>query len=348
MANRANEPSGYAKQKLIFLRDMFAEHTDTDHGLIMKEIQDKVEREYGIRPDRKTIISDIDVLESYGLEIQRAAGGRKDYRLLKGEDDLNVMEVKILIDLIQSSRFLSPTISKKLIRKLEKLCSVHERKALKRKVIVPNRERSENANILYAMDSIHEAIEANKQIRFKYYGYDLDKKKFYHHWGNEYRVSPYALLYHEGVYTLIAIPAKDNRIRMYRVDHMEEVAISHADRLNHEVFDAIDLEEFANRTFGLSFKRYCDVTLNAHISLVDAVIDRFGMNVEFKPVSKEVFTFTVPVAVSPEFFGWVISFGGRMKIVSPMNVRLAIARAGSNGAHGHVSTSGIRVYYSGL
>ena len=348
MANRMNEPSGYAKQKLFFLREMFAEDTDADHGITMKEIQDKVELQFGIRPDHKTIISDIDALEGCNVEIQRAAGRRKDYRLLKGEDDLNVMEVKILIDLIQSSRFLAPSISKTLIRKLEKLCSIYERKTLNRKVIVPNRERSENTNILYAMNSIHEAIEANKQIRFKYYGYDLDKKKFYHHWGNEYRVSPYALLYHEGVYTLIAIPAKDNRIRMYRVDHMEEVTISHAERLNHEVFGAIDLEEFAYRTFGLSFKRYCDVTLNAHISLVDAVIDRFGMNVEFKPISKEVFTFTVPVAVSPEFFGWVISFGGRMKIVSPLNVRLAIARAGSNGAHGHVSTSGIRVYYSGL
>ena len=115
MANRSNEPSGYSKEKMLFLLDMFAEHSDTENGLRMVDIQDKVEREYGIRSDRKTIISDIDVLESYGVEIQRAAGGRKDYRLLKGKDDLNVMEVKILIDLIQSSRFLSPAISKRLM-----------------------------------------------------------------------------------------------------------------------------------------------------------------------------------------------------------------------------------------
>ena len=127
MANRSNEPSGYAKQKLFFLREMFAEHTDADHGITMKEIQDKVENQYGIRPDHKTIISDINALESCQVEIQRAAGRRKDYRLLKGKDELNVMEVKILIDLIQSSRFLSPAISKTLIRKLEKLCSGHER-----------------------------------------------------------------------------------------------------------------------------------------------------------------------------------------------------------------------------
>ena len=321
MANRSNEPTGYAKQKLLFLRDMFAEHSDTEHGLSMREIQTKVEQEYGIKPDRKTIISDIDVLESYGLEIQRATGRRKDYRLLKGKDDLNVMEVKILIDLIQSSRFLSPSISERLIRKLEKQCSIHERKTLHRKVIVPNRERSENTNILYAMNSIHEAIEADKQIKFKYYGYDIDKKKNYHHWGNKYRVSPYALLYREGVYTLVAIPAKDNRIRMYRIDHMEEVEMSHADRHEKAVFDAIDLEKIANGTFGSSYKQPCEVTLNAHVSLIDAIIDRFGMDVKLTLVEDNVCSFTVLVTPSPEFFGWVLSFGGRMKLISPISMR---------------------------
>ena len=193
---------------------------------------------------------------------------------------------------------------------------------MKRKVIVPNRERSENTNILYAMNSIHEAIESNKQIKFKYYGYDIDKKKTYHHWGNKYRVSPYALLYREGVYTLVAIPAKDNRIRMYRVDHMEEVEISHADRHEKAVFDAINLKEFANGTFGFSFKPQCEVTLNAHVSLIDAIIDRFGMDVKLTPVSDEVCSFTVPVTLSPEFFGWVLSFGGRMKLVSPSKAKM--------------------------
>jgi len=112
----------------------------------------------------------------------------------------------------------------------------------------------------------HAAIEANKQIRFKYYSYDMDKKKYYHHWGNEYRVSPYALLYREGIYTLLAIPAKDNQLRMYRVDHMEAVTISQATRLNPEVNDAINLEEFTNRTFGLFYKSHKEVTLHTHKS----------------------------------------------------------------------------------
>lgn len=129
-------------------------------------------------------------------------------------------------------------------------------------------------------------------------------------------MSPYALLYREGIYTLVAIPAKDNRIRMYRVDHMEEVEISHADRHEKAVFDAINLEEFANGTFGLSFKPQCEVTLNAHVSLIEAIIDRFGMDVKLTSVSDEVCSFTVPVTLSPEFFGWVLSFGGRMVLTS--------------------------------
>ena len=146
--------------------------------------------------------------------------------------------------------------------------------------------------------------------------------KTYHHWGNKYRVSPYALLYREGVYTLVAIPAKDNRIRMYRVDHMEEVEISHADRHEKAVFDAINLEEFSNGTFGFSFKPQCEVTLNAHVSLIDAIIDRFGMDVKLTSVNDEVCSFTVPVTLSPEFFGWVLSFGGRMKLISPSKAKM--------------------------
>ncbi len=154
----------YSKQKLLILKDIFEEETDTDHGIQMHQLQDVIESKFGTRPDRKTIVSDVDAMEDYGLEIQRATGGRKDYRLLKGKEELSLMELKLLVDLIQSSRFLSPDIAKKLIHKLGRLCSKHERKKLDRKVIVPNRERSENKNILYAMvhlkeQSSHLAVE---------------------------------------------------------------------------------------------------------------------------------------------------------------------------------------------
>ncbi len=307
----------YSKQKLLILKDIFAEETDSDHGIQMHELRNIIKEQFGTKPDRKTIVSDVDALENYGLEIQRATGSRKDYRLFKGKDDLDLMELKILIDLIQSSRFLTPSISKNLIRKLERLCSKYERKKLKREIIVPNREKSENASILYVMDSIHEAIETNKQIRFKYYDYDMNKEKYYHHWGNEYRVSPYALLYRDGIYMLIAIPAKDKHVRMYRVDHMESVTISYADRLNQEIFDSINTEEFVNGTFGMCWKTVREVTLLAHFSLVHAVMDKFGADIELKPENEEEFIFTVPVTYTPEFLGWVLSFGGRMKIVAP-------------------------------
>ena len=136
----------------------------------------------------------------YGLEIQRAAGRRKDYRLLKGKDELNLMEIKILINLVQSSRLLPQSSSEKLIRKLEKLCSIHERKKLKSQVTIINRNRAQNTQTIYAMDTIHEAIESDYQLRFHYFQYDTKKRQILTKNGREYRVSPYALIYHEDVY----------------------------------------------------------------------------------------------------------------------------------------------------
>lgn len=236
MANRSNEPTGYAKQKLFFLREMFAEHTDADHGITMKEIQDKVENQYGIRPDHKTIISNINALESCNVEIQRASGRRKDYRLLKGKDELNLMEVKILINLIQSSHLLSSTLADNLIRKLEKLCSKHERKKIKGHIVVANQNRAQNMQIMYAMDTIHEAIESDCQLRFNYFQYDIKKRQILTQDGKEYRVSPYALIYHEDVYYLLCVPHNKRTLTMYRVDRMLYVEKFNKEREHKEVF----------------------------------------------------------------------------------------------------------------
>lgn len=317
----------YSKVKLLALKRIFENETDTDHGLQMKELQEKIEKECHCKPDRKTICQDIDALEEYGIEIQRPSGRRFDYRLLKGKDDLNVMEIKLLIDTVQSSRFLSKNQSETLIRKLTLLCSIYERKKLNRKVIVPNRVKSMNKQVLYTMDSIHEAIEANKQIRFKYYTYSTDKTKQYHHDGREYRVSPFALLYHQDIYTLVAIPANDNRIRLYRVDRMEEMTISSAERKNKEIFDALNLDDLSNGTFGMTFRPQCMVTMTIHKSLSDEVMDRFGKDVVFNKINDDFFSIEVPVTLCSEFYGWVMSMSGRITITEPSKVKQCFRRA---------------------
>lgn len=155
MENRKNYMLNYSKVKLLFLKDLLIQETDSEHGLTMKEIQTRIDHQYKTRPDRKTIIKDIDALEDYGgIEIQRPSGRRMDYRVLKGENDLDLMEIKLLIDTVQASRFLSQKQSDALVRKLEHLCSKYEKKKLYHKVIVPNRAKSTNRQILYVMDDL--------------------------------------------------------------------------------------------------------------------------------------------------------------------------------------------------
>ena len=177
------------------------------------------------------------------------------------------------------------------------------------------------------MDEIHRAIESNKQIRFQYYGFDMYKKKEYHHFGNEYRVSPFALIYHQGLYTLIAIPARDTRIRFYRIDRMENVVVSRADRLHEEIFNEIDIDRFTSGTFGLHASEVRDVTLKCHKSLVDTIMDRFGADIPFTIVDEKHFEVTVPVVMNADFYGWVFSLGGRIVIMAPEKVRYRFENA---------------------
>lgn len=320
MANRSNEPTGYAKQKLFFLREMFAEHTDADHGITMKEIQDKVENQYGIRPDHKTIISNINALESCNVEIQRASGRRKDYRLLKGKDELNLMEVKILINLIQSSHLLSSTLADNLIRKLEKLCSKHERKKIKGHIVVANQNRAQNMQIMYAMDTIHEAIESDCQLRFNYFQYDIKKRQILTQDGKEYRVSPYALIYHEDVYYLLCVPHNKRTLTMYRVDRMLYVEKFNKEREHKEVFSRENIDKLSYGTFGDEIGNMEEVTLLVRHDLLDRVYDRFGLDVDVQRYDDKFALVTTSVVPNRAFFGWLVSLDDDVIIISPENV----------------------------
>ncbi|MBQ2930774.1 MAG: WYL domain-containing protein [Clostridia bacterium] len=320
MANRSNEPSGYAKQKLFFLREMFAEHTDADNGITMKEIQEKVKFQYGICPDHKTIISDINALEACNVEIQRAAGRRKDYRLLKGKDELNLMEIKILINLVQSSRLLPQSNSQKLIHKLEKLCSIHERKKLKGQVTITNRNRAQNTQMIYAMDTIHEAIESDCQLRFHYFQYDTKKRQILTHHGQEYRVSPYALIYHQDVYYLLCVPYKKDTLEMFRVDRMLTVETYNKERENKHIFTRENIDRLSSGTFGDVIGAMEEVSFLIRHNLLDRVYDRFGLDVNVQRYDDEFALVITSVVPNRAFFGWLVTMGDDVIIVSPENV----------------------------
>ena len=317
--------------KLLELKEILYENADENHGITMKDIQAKLMAACGTKPDVKTVYTDLNVLEDYGrekgLEILRPHGRETEYRLIRGENELSYIEIKMLIDTVQSSRFLTKKQSDTIISKLEQLCSVHERKTLNHKVIVANRSKSDNQHILYTMDSIHEAIEENKQIRFQYYGYNMRKEKEYHHYGKEYRVSPFAMIYRDGRYLLLAIPARDTRIRTYRVDRMVNVVVSHAERHNNEIFNSLNIEDYMNGLFGINVKKLVKVKLKCHKSLVDTILDRYGMDVPISILDEEHFSVTVAVDVNAEFIGWLVSLEKRVEVLEPKNVRNKICRS---------------------
>ena len=140
-------------------------------------------------------------------------------------------------------------------------------------------------------------------------------------------VVPFALIYHQGLYILVAIPAKDTRIRFYRIDRMENVVISHADRLHEEVFNEIDIDRFTSGTFGLRASEVRDVTLRCHKSLVDTIMDRFGADVPFTIVDEKYFEITVPAVMNSDFYGWLVSLGGRISIIAPKKARISFEMA---------------------
>lgn len=305
------------RRKLLELKDILYENADENNGITMKDILDKLQTACGAMPDKKTVYTDLGVLEEYGMKVLRPHGRETEYRLIRGENELSYLEIKMLIDVVQSSRFLTKKQADTIIGKLKLLCSKHERETLNHKVIIANRAKANNFHILYSMDKIHTAIETDKQIRFQYYGYNMYKQKEYHHFGNEYRVNPHALIYHQGVYLLLAVPAKDPRVRVYRVDRMENVEISRADRTQIEVMENIDVEKYAYGLFGVHDGVFYEVVLRCHKSAIDIVFDRFGFDTPIKKIDEDCFEITVSVALNADFYGWLVTLGGRVTIISP-------------------------------
>lgn len=312
------------KLKLFTLNRILEEHTDDKHGLKMSRILDLL-REHGIDAERKSIREDIEALQTLGVDVGTEGENAKLYKLFSREFEL--FEIKLLVDSIQTSKFLPQDKTNALVKKLMKLCSMHERRTLERQVIVSNRAKNLNTRIHYSMDKIHLAIAENKQISFKYFDYDIEKKRIYRKKGENYHLSPFAMIYTDDNYYLLAFDADKEEVRPFRVDRMESVNILKADRLGHEAYKAIDMSRYTNYTFSMYGGEIEHVTLQFQNRLMNAVIDRFGTDIHPRKVDKSHFEITVPVAVSQQFFGWLFGLGKMVRIVGPESVRQQMQKA---------------------
>lgn len=311
------------KMKLLYLAKIFMEETDDEHRLTTSQIINKLGA-VGIDAGRKSLYDDYETLRLFGLDIIKTQDGKQTYYYI-GEREFELAELKLLVDAIQSSRFITEKKSGQLIRKIVKLTSTYKKTELQRQVYVSGRIRSMNESIYYSVDAIHNAINQNKKICFYYFGWGVDKKPQLHRDGEEYRVSPWLMHWNDGCYYLVGYDDYAGEIRTYRVDKMIKISLLPDSREGEELFDDMDKAKYSQKRFFMFDGEEQNVTLRCKNWFSNVLIDRFGKDVVIMPEDKENFKAVINVVISDQFFGWLMSFGNNVEVVSPVWIRRSIA-----------------------
>ncbi len=308
------------KLKLIYLVDKLARDTDENHGITMPEIIDYLAT-LDIKAERKSVYDDMETLQNYGYDIIMERHDRKAYYKLVSRD-FELAELKLLVDVVQSSKFITANKTNVLIKKLEALASSHQAGELQRQVHIINRVKNPNEKIYLTVDTLHEAIHRQVQVEFQYAAWNLNKELEPRHEGKIYHVSPWALTWDDENYYLIGYHEDDKKIKHFRVDKLLKLNITNEPRQGKEYFDKFDLAAYSKKTFGMYGGQEQSVKLKVHNSLVGVMIDRFGTDIMIIPQKdEEYFVLNVDVAISDQFIGWLVGLGTMVEVVSPSQVR---------------------------
>lgn len=309
------------KLKLLYLYDILKEKTDEEHAITMSEII-RALSDRGVNAERKSIYTDIQALNLYGADIIGEKDG-KSYNYRLAGRDFELPELKLLVDAVQSSKFITSRKSGELIRKLEGLASIHEAKELERQVVVAGRIKTMNESIYYNVDAIHRAIGNDVQIRFKYFRWTWKKEQELRHGGEDYVVSPWGLVWDDENYYLIGYDSGYGEIRHYRVDKMKSIRLTAKSRDGRRDFENRDLGTYTEKRFGMYDGEEMKVTLLCKKDAAGVIIDRFGKNIPMISVDNDHFETKVDMALSDLFLGWIASMGESIRITEP---EAAVAR----------------------
>ena len=317
------------KFKLYRLAQIMLERTDEEHYISMPEIMAALS-EYDVTADRKSIYNDLRDLSVFGIEVEgEPIGNRYHYHVTNRSFELP--ELKLLVDAIQSSKFITEKKSYALIKKLETLASKYDAQKLQRQVYVSGRIKTMNESIYYTVDAIHNAISENKKIKFQYFQWNAKKEMELRHNGAWYHISPWGLSWDDENYYLVGYDTDAGMNKHYRVDKMLHIKISDESREGKEHFKKLDMADYAKKSFGMFGGKEQTVKLSVHNKLAGVIIDRFGKDVMMIPADEEHFNVNVDVRVSRQFLGWVFSLGSDIQIVGPDDVveqmRKEIARS---------------------
>ena len=306
------------KLKMLYLVKIFSEETDDLHPLTMAEIIQKLAA-YGVNANRKTLYQDFEELRTFGLDIISGKAGR-DFHYSLGSRDFELPELKLLVDSVQSAKFITDKKSAELIKKLESLVSKYEGKQLHRQVVISGRIKTMNESIYYNVDKLHEAIGSGCQVKFRYFQWNVNKETELRRDGAWYQVSPWALMWDDENYYLVAYDASDDKIKHYRVDKMLSIEVTTEKRLGQEQFRKFDMPRYTKSLFGMFGGEETRVTLEGRNDMVGIIIDRFGKDVFIVPVDEDHFQVNVTVALSNQFLGWIMAVSDGIRIVGPDKV----------------------------
>lgn len=309
--------SSNQRLKILYLIKLLEERTDEDNGLTMPEILEGLST-YGVNAERKSIYSDLELLRSYGYEIEMTKGKKPDYRLIGRRFEL--AELKLLVDAVQSSYFITEKKSTQLVNKITSLASRNQAKQLKRQVHVIDRPKNLNEHVYYNVDTIHAAINLRKAITFRYFKHDIDKQRVFQNGGETYLRIPLSLCWDNDNYYLVCYSPQHDDIGHYRVDRMEKVEIEEAPIADKDNVKRFDITGHTNKAFNMFSGEPVKATLRFHQNLVNVVIDKFGPKVPFKKMN-DWFEIRVEVLKGPTFFGWLFQFGDEAEIVAPDELR---------------------------
>ena len=308
------------RSKLLYLMKIMLDKTDEQNPLTIGEIIAELGA-YGISAERKSIYTDFELLRQYGLNIEAQRSKTTSYYIAHRQFELP--ELKLLVDAVQSSHFITEKKSEELISKLSSLTSAAQAKQLQRQVYVAGRAKTMNETVYYSIDQIHAAVNEGAKIAFKYFDYGTDKRRIYRKNGEVYITSPVTLCWSNDSYYLIAYSAKHDGLTHYRVDRMSDVSVldEAADAFEREKFN---IAEHIRRVFGMYSGELLRATLLFDNSLVNVVLDHFGKEVRLLPKEDGRFEVKTDVSVSPVFLAWMFQFGKRAEIKAPISLKEAM------------------------
>ena len=310
--------SSNQKLKLIYLMKILLERTDETHSITMSEIIDALAA-YDISAERKSLYNDIENLRVYGLDIIGTQENRT-YSYHIGNRQFELAELKLLVDSVQSAKFITAKKSNELIKKIEGLASRYEASQLHRQVFVSGRVKTMNESIYYNVDRIHTAIAENSRITFQYFQWNVDKQMELRHDGAFYEVSPWSLSWNDENYYLIAYDSAEGIMKHFRVDKMLQIKSNGKRREGRQTFQAFDMASYARKIFGMYGGKEEWVRIECDNSFAGVMIDRFGKDISMIRLDDTRFAINVEVAVSRQFLAWIIGLGEGVTLAGPENV----------------------------